>query len=144
LYHRHITFECVMHMNVYAFVYLCIRMWYMWNWNMFILCVICIFILDPLVYPLGVNFVHVSTHNNRTHATYKMHEMAILIIHIVIWSGNLMINKFYMPHIGDDPNVFGLCETLLNLDIHLWFTRLSYEILIWIFWYNEDNCRMWN
>jgi hypothetical protein len=30
-----------------------------------------------------------------------------------------MINKFYMPHIGDDPNVFGLCETLLNLDIHL-------------------------
>jgi hypothetical protein len=60
-----------------------------------------------------------STHNNRTCTTYKTHEMAILIVHIVICSWNLMINKYYMPHICDDPNIFGLCETILNLDIHL-------------------------
>ncbi len=79
---------------------------------MFILCVICIFILDPFIYALGINLVHVSTHNNRTCTTYKTHEMAIMIVHIVICNWNLMINKYYMPHIGDDPNIFELCETI--------------------------------
>jgi hypothetical protein len=36
-----------------------------------------------------------------TFSTYRTYEMAILIIHIVIYYWNLMINEYYVPHISD-------------------------------------------
>lgn len=126
----------------YAYECLCICMWHMWNWNMFVLCVIFMSIQAPFVCAPFVNMAHVSTHKDNTCSTYKTYEMAIMIVHIIICYKQFDDQWILCAtHRWLNPNIFGLYETILNLDVTMWFTLHSCGILIWILWCNKDNAK---
>ncbi len=117
-------------------------MWYMWNWNVLVLCVKCMSIQAPFVCAPFVNMAHVSTHRNNTCSIYKTYEMAILIVHIIIYHKQFDDQWIlHAIHRWSNPNILRLYETILNLDLIMWFTWRACEILIWIFWCNKDNVK---
>jgi hypothetical protein len=110
----------VPHMCMYQLSESAINLYHLYvpHMYMLVLCVICMSIQAPFVRAPFVNMAHVSTHKDNTCSIYKTYEMAILIVQIIIcyrqFDDQWILHATYR---WLNPNIFGVYETILNLDV---------------------------